>query len=105
MLHGLAQLRLACESDPVANGLTVLTPEIANATTPYQVSPVSVVVTEIVIEDRGEAEIAYHVCTNSPPPMLSCDSIGVNVKPAESFTENAALDGQQLQPTIMTSFD
>jgi hypothetical protein len=37
--------------------------------------------------------------------MLSWDSLGVNVKPAESLTVNAVLDGQQSQPTIMTSFD
>ena|ERR1700722_4420998 len=62
VLHGLAQLRLACESgNPAANGLAVLAPEMAKATTPYHVSPVSVVVTEIASEDRREGEIAYQV--------------------------------------------
>ena len=37
--------------------------------------------------------------------MLSCDSLGENVRPAESLTENVVPSGQQLQPTIITSFD
>jgi hypothetical protein len=97
---------LAWESgEPETKGCAVFAPDTANATTPYQVSPVLVVVTEIVSEESGEVDIAYHVCTVWPPPMESGDSLGMNVRPAESLTEKAAPDGQQSQPTIITSFD
>jgi hypothetical protein len=86
-------------------GPAVCPPETANAATPYQVSPVVVVVTETVSEERGEADTAYHVCTNWPPPMESWDSLGRNVRPAESLTEKVAPYGQQSQLTIITSFD
>jgi hypothetical protein len=72
---------------------------------PYQVSPVSVVVRETLSADRTELDIAYQVSTNWPPPMPSWDSLGTNVRPAVSLTENVAPDGQQSQPTIITSFD
>jgi hypothetical protein len=105
VLHGLAQLMLACDSGSPAKGLTVFAPETANATTPYQVSPVSAVMTDIVSDERGEVDMAYHVWTNCPPPMLSCDSLGANVNPAESLTEKVVPDWKQSHPTIITSFD
>ena len=43
-----------------SNGLAVLAPEIANITTPYHVSPVFVVVMEMLSELKGFGAIAYH---------------------------------------------
>ena len=55
----------------VSKGVAVLAPETPKATTPYQVSPVLVVVTEITSEERALGAIAYHSCKNWFPPMLS----------------------------------
>ena len=63
MLHGLEHFMFACGSATPEKGLAVFAPETANATTPYQVSPLSDVITEIVSE-RGEDDIAYQVWTN-----------------------------------------
>jgi hypothetical protein len=64
VLHGLAQLRLACDSGVPEKGMAVFAPETANATTPYQVSPVSAVVTEMLSDERDEEDMAYQVWTN-----------------------------------------
>ena len=105
VLHGLEHCIFACDFASTGKGLAVFAPETANATTPYQVSPVLAVVTEMVSVDRVELDIAYQVCTKLPPPMEYGESLGEKVRPDESLTENAVPDGQQLQPTIMTSFD
>ena len=86
-----------------SNGLAVLAPEIANATTPYHVSPVFVVETDMVSELSGFGAMAYHSWMNCPPPMPSCEVLGVNVNPAVSSTENAEPPGKQSHPTMITS--
>ena len=86
-----------------SNGLAVLAPETPKAITPYQVSPVSVVVTEMESEVRGFGAIAYHSWMNCPPPMLSSPVLAWKVKPNVSFTEKVIPSGKQSQPTIITS--
>src|ERR1035438_7720662 len=74
VLHGFhpGQLRFAWRSGRVgfaSNGVAVLAPETPNAMTPYHVSPVKDVWTEIMSSVNGVGAIAYHVCTNWLPPM------------------------------------
>jgi hypothetical protein len=76
---------------------------MANTVTPYHVSPVSAVVTEIWSELKGLGAIAYHSCKNCPPPTLSCAVLAENVSPAVSFTENAVPSGKQSHPTMTMS--
>ena len=64
MLQGLVHLILACDSGVPEKGLAVFAPETANATTPYQVSPVLAVVTEMLSDGRAEEDMAYQVWTN-----------------------------------------
>jgi hypothetical protein len=87
-----------------SNGLAVFAPDTPKATTPYHVSPVSVVVTEIVSELSGPGAIVYHSLTNWFPP-IPITALEVKVSPAVSFTENveAAEVGKQSQPTMITS--
>jgi hypothetical protein len=96
---------LACASGVPEKGLAVFAPETAKAITPYHVSPVSAVVMEMLSDERAEWDMAHQVWMNWIPPMLSCDSLWINVKPAESLTEKAVPDGQQSHATIITSFD
>jgi hypothetical protein len=44
-----------------SNGLAVLAPETPNAMTPYHVSPVKDVWTEMLSPVNGDGAIAYHV--------------------------------------------
>jgi hypothetical protein len=81
----------------------VFAPETANAITPYHVSPVDDVWTEMLSAVSGVEAMAYHVCMNWPPPMLSWPALAENVSPAVSFTEKDPPAGQQSHPTIMTS--
>jgi hypothetical protein len=76
VLHGRepGQLIFAWRSGTegfVSNGLAVFAPETPNAMTPYQVSPVEGVWTEMLSLVSADGAIAYHVCMNWPPPMLS----------------------------------
>jgi hypothetical protein len=87
----------------VSKGLAVFAPETPKAITPYQVSPVMVVWTEMTSPVSADGAIAYHVCMNWSPPMLSWAVLGTKVRPAVSFTEKAPSAGQQLQPTMITS--
>jgi hypothetical protein len=106
VLQGFEQgFMLACAiGKPEAKGCAVFAPDTPKATAPYQVSPLLLVMTEIASEERGDAEMAYHVSMNWLPPMLKGDSLWMNVRPAVSLTENKELDGKQSHPTIITSF-
>jgi len=86
-----------------SNGLAVLAPETANMATPYHVSPVLAVVTEMLSELKGVGAIANHSWTNCPPPILSWVVLGVKASPAVSFTEKAEPSGKQSHPTMTTS--
>ena len=58
------QLMLACRTGREglgSNGFWRLAPDTPNATTPYQVSPVVVVTTEMLSPDRGDAAMANQV--------------------------------------------
>lgn len=69
-----------------SNGFAVFAPDMPKATTPYHVSPVSVLVTEMVSEVSRLGAIAYHSSMNSLPPML-ISAREWNVSPAVSLTE------------------
>jgi hypothetical protein len=86
-----------------SKGFAVSAPETPKAITPYQVSPVSLVVTEMGSEARGDGAMAYHSWTNCPPPMPSWPVLGVKVSPAVSFTEKEVPTGYPSTPTMMTS--
>ena len=68
---------IACHSAPSITWAKATVPNAAkapktpNATTPYQVSPVNDVCTEMLSALSGEEAIAYHVCMNWFPPMPS----------------------------------
>jgi hypothetical protein len=88
--QGLPQpLTLACATgNPDTKGWAVFAPDTANATTPYHVSPVDVVWTEMLSAVRTPGEIAYHVSIHWPPPMATWPVLGMNVRPAASFTDH-----------------